>query len=353
MKILFDHQIFAYQEIGGVSRYFCEIMKHIPKEMWYTSVSLSNNVYLKELQVPHKPFLENINFYKKGRVMLELGKIHSSKVIKQGDFDVLHLTHYESYANNKTNKPIVLTYHDKLFHSFEYNKRTIREQKRCFERADAVVAISHNTKKDLIDYFDYPEEKIHVIYHGVANNLSVEKPIFDFDYVLFVGRRGRYKNFENFLYAFAKLDAKDLRLVCTAGDFTREELNLIKQLNLSGRVVHKFASDRDLNALYQNAVFFVFPSKYEGFGMPLLEAMANKCPVLCSNNSAFPEVAGDAAVYFNADDVDSIVYAMEKVYNSQAVRNDLINKGLERVKEFTWEKSAARHLEVYKSLIEC
>ena len=129
-------------------------------------------------------------------------------------------------------------------------------------------------------------------------------------------------------------------------------MQLINQLNLSNRVIHKFASDRDLNSLYQHAVFFVFPSKYEGFGMPLLEAMVNKCPVVCSDNSAFPEVAGDAAVYFNAENVDSMVYAMESVYNSQTVRNNLIAKGLDRIKEFTWEKSANRHLEVYKSVIE-
>ena len=352
MRILYDHQIFSYQNYGGVSRYFCELMKRIPSDLYFTSIKYSNNYYLKEVEsIVYKPFFPNLDWYKKPRMMLELGKIHSLNVIKKNEFDVLHLTHYESYACDKTHQPIVTTYHDKLFSSFAYNARTIREQKKCFNRVDHVIAISKNTKKDLMDLFNYPEEKITVIYHGVNIPCESRKTIVDGTYILYVGARFGYKNFKLFLEAFANLENKDIKLFCAGPLFNNDEMEMINKLKLTGRIMQKRVTDIELEALYQNAILFCFPSLYEGFGMPLLEAMANGCPIACSCASSFPEIAGDAAIYFNAENRDSIVLKLESIISSVELQESLRSKGLERVKQFSWDKCVEKHMELYRSLV--
>lgn len=354
MKVLFDHQIFSYQEYGGVSRYHCEILKRMQRNEYDVSVKYSNNHYLKELgTVSFSPFFPNWHWRRKHRLMLELGKIHSLNVIKQDSFDVLHITHYESYALNKTRKPIVMTYHDKQFSSYQYNARTVREQKKCFERVDAVIAISENTKKDIIELFNYPEDRIRVIYHGIDIVENTYESIIGGDYILFVGMRWvAYKNFRRFLQAFAELKEKDVKLFCAGGGaFSSEELDLIRDLGLDGRVMQKNVSDNELNALYQNALLFCFPSVYEGFGMPLLEAMSNGCPVVCSDTSSFPEVAGNAAVYFDPLKRGDILSAMETVLSSQEVRDNLKRAGFDNARKFSWDESVRKHCDLYRSLI--
>ncbi|MCM1321741.1 MAG: glycosyltransferase family 4 protein [Bacteroides sp.] len=354
MKVLFDHQIFSYQEYGGVSRYFCKLFENLPREMWNISLLLSNNYYLEEnrnLNISYHNFFKKYHFYRKERLMLELGKIYSSKCIRNENYDVLHLSHYESYACSLTRRPIVITYMDALFSSYAFNARTVREQKKCFDRVDSVIAISNSTKRDLLELFDYPAEKVKVIYLGVDDNIKKQEPIISGSYILFVGRRSGYKNFDLFLDAFSRIRDIDLKLVCAGPPFTKEEVIHIEHLGLQKRVIQKLVSDNELNALYQHALFFIFPSKYEGFGLPLLEAMVNKCPVLCSNTSSLPEVAGNAAIYFNPNDLDSIEYAMLQVINSSDLRNNLVSKGEDRIKLFTWEKCAKEHISLYKSLL--
>ena len=359
MKILYDHQIFSYQErIGGVTRYFYEIMKRLPLENWETSVKYSNNPLFKELaeakSYDYKYFFPNINLPRKGRLMLELGKPYSRKIIKKNDYDILHLTHYESYAINDTSKPIVITYHDKLFSSYAYNKRTESEQRKCLEKAAAVVCISENTKKDFLSVFDYPEDKIHVIYHGI-NTLPVGKKLDKKEkYILFVGGRASYKNFDNLARAFSILSKKDpdLYLYCTGKAFSENELELLEQLGIGDKTKAKYVSDFELADLYANAECFVFPSKYEGFGMPLLEAMNQNCPVCCSNAHCFPEIVNDAALLFNPDKPEDIANKINQIINNESLREELIEKGNERKNYFSWEKSVKQHIELYESLIQ-
>lgn len=354
MKVLFDHQIFSYQDYGGVSRYHTELLKRIPREQYDVSVKYSNNYYLKALgTVRFSPFFPNWHWRRKHRLMLELGKPYSVKVIKKGNYDVLHITHYESYALDKTDKPIVLTYHDKQFSTYQYNARTVREQKKCFKRVNSIVAISENTKRDIIELFDFPIDKIKVIYHGIEEVKERYKSIVDGEYVLYVGgRRAGYKNFKRFLQAFANLNEKGLKLFCAGdGAFTMDELDLINKLGLKDLVLQRNVTDQELNALYQNALLFCFPSIYEGFGMPILEAMVNGCPVICSNTSAFPEVAGNAAAYFDPYEVDSLTDTMRKTIVSDVDREDLVRKGYVNAKKFTWEKSTKEHLDLYGSLV--
>jgi len=356
--VLYDHQIFSYQSFGGVSRYFIELLKHIDPLLWDISLLFSNNKYLNEINsnIFYIKLFNNLSFYKKERLILEMGKPYSIYKIINNNYKILHLTHYESYANNFTKNPIVITYHDKLFSSYCFNKRTIREQKKCFKRADKIISISNNTRKDLISLFDIDEKKIEVIYFGINKNIiRTVKRIIDEKYILYVGARKGYKNFFRLLEAFTKIiqnDLSELKLVCTGNPFNKDELNKIKKLGIKqSQISSKFYSETELMNLYQNAELFIFPSIYEGFGFPLLEAMINNCPVLCSNSSCFPEIAKNAAEYFSPLEIDDIYFKLRKVLFSDDIRKKLKINGLKRCEDFSWIKSAQKHVELYNSLI--
>ena len=358
MKILYDHQIFSYQEIGGVSKYFYKMLEYIPREYWTTSVLLSNNLYLENMKndIRYSNFMKGYSFPKKERLMLELGKLYSIPKIKSNDYDILHITHYESYGLKYTKKPAVLTYHDKCFSSYAYNKRTLKQQKECLKYVDAIIAISENTKKDFLSLFDFPENKVSVIYHGVEPQVDVYSVprLIQKKYILYVGGRSGYKNFSMFLEAFNSIIQKishELILVCTGKDFDNNELKQINNLKLNNNILVKRFSDDELINLYRYAELFVFPSKYEGFGIPILEAMSNFCPVACSSTSCFPEIAGNAAVYFDPDDKDSIINAMFEVLLSDSKRKTIIELGKKRSLQFTWKKTAQEHINFYQTCL--
>jgi glycosyltransferase involved in cell wall biosynthesis len=357
MKVLFDHQIFSYQQYGGVSRYFYELLKHLPRDKWSLSIFLSNNEYLKALKkdcnLRYLPFFPDVSFHKKERLMLELGKPYSQLCRMNKDYDILHITHYESFGLNKVHTPIVMTYHDKLFSSYAKNERTVKQQKKCLENVHSVIAISENTKKDFLSIFDFPSENVHVIYHGVNKEISKMNRIHANRYVLYVGARLHYKNFSTFLNAMHNImiEDKDLLLVCTGNPFSLDEMRQFVELGIADRCISGFVSDLELSSLYQHAEAYVFPSKYEGFGMPLLEAMANSCPVICSDAHCFPEIAGNAAAYFDPDSVESITCAIRNVIYSPERSIDLIEKGKKRIELFSWEKCAVEHYNLYQSIL--
>lgn len=359
MKVLFDHQLFSFQRIGGASKYFCELLANMPREMWETTTIWSNNRYVEDLNLfPHKSFMPNRYFRGQGRIMSELNWPHTKKVISQGNYDVYHQTHF--YTNGFKalgNKPMVTTFHDINFSTLVKNDNIVRLQKLSLERADKIITISQNTKKDMLRLFDIDENKISVIYHGVEQvdlkELSTEQNLYDFPYLLYVGTRAPNKNWHRFMQAFSVIAAKykDLKLVCTGKDFSDREKEFINSLGLTGKVVHIQATERQMQILYFNSVAFVFPSLYEGFGMPLLEAMVCKCPVICANSSCFPEIAQNAVEYFEPESVESMIASIQKVLSDNEYRKELGEKGYNHSHNFSWKKSAEEHIAVYQSLI--
>ena len=167
-----------------------------------------------------------------------------------------------------------------------------------------------------------------------------------------MGERKGYKNFLPWLSAVRPLLVKDpaLRIVCTGLPFTEAELELFARWNIQDRLVQISASDAQLASLYRYALCFVFPSHYEGFGIPILEAFSNGCPVCLSNASCFPEVAGDAAVYFNPHDAQSMADALQELITSPFLREDMRLRGLQRSKEFSLERMVQQTCDVYRKL---
>ncbi len=360
VKVFFDHQCF-WERYGGVSRYFTEILKSDYDDSKYElAIKYSNNEYLKELNYSYSNFLPNLNIPKKHYIISAMNKTNSIRKMKYSDCDIVHLTHYDPYLfKYVTNKKIVSTIHDLNFFTipkFFRDKTNLLKkwQVECIEKSNYLITISNNSKKDLMNLFGVPEQKISVIYHGVSPcfKKSYDKRIFPHDYILFVGRRDGYKNFDVVLKAFLELQLKynDIYLICTGNNFTNKELVLFDKFHILDKIKHINATEQELINLYPNALLFVFPSFYEGFGFPLLEAMGCECPVLCSNASCFPEIGKDAVYYFNPNDVSDCYNKMTQLLSDKSLRELLIKKGTLQKQNFSWESSRNKHFELYKKL---
>ena len=348
MKILYDHQIFELQRYGGISRYFQELINH-SEGLFDTEISgvFFNNEYLKSNLKPKRIYFQSIE---------KRNNKDSLKKIKNADYSVLHSTYYDTYYLRKIHKPFVVTIHDmipEIFLRYFYNNvELIRNKRILMEKAAQIIAVSHHTRNDILRiYPEIPAEKITVIHHGqsfaVSESITEKK-----NYILYVGVRRFYKNFVRFIKAVSDILLKyDLHLICTGSPFDEDETALIEKFNIKNRVESKFVSEEELKKLYEEALCFVFPSLYEGFGIPVLEAFSQNCPCLLSSASCFPEIGENAAEYFDPNSIDSMRNAIEKVIHSESLQKDMIAKGKEVLKKYSWRKSAEQHSEVYKSII--
>jgi glycosyltransferase involved in cell wall biosynthesis len=287
-------------------------------------------------------------------------------MLEEQDFDIFHPTYYEPYfLQYLGKKPYVITVYDMIHELFpQYFKsgdQTKVWKKHLIENAGAVIAISENTRQDIIKFTNADPDRIHVIYLGNPFEHGSEQidtcpapPVFENPYLLFVGGRPAYKNFDLFIESVAGMlnDHEGLHVVCAGWlPFSSQEREVFKELKISHSVHHVKINDTMLKNLYRNARAFVFPSLYEGFGLPVLEAFSCQCPVIMSKASSLPEIGDDAAAYFDPDDCESIRSAVERVLMNEKYRQDLIQKGSERLKFFSWEKTAVSTKKVYNGLI--
>ncbi|MDO4931324.1 MAG: glycosyltransferase family 1 protein [Prevotellaceae bacterium] len=386
MKILYDSQGFDMQRHGGVSRCFVELSKHLPSGINAVfSVVETNNVYLNNIGIPISGTLYNrFPLGKDNKVKNVLYKLYyntvywniknwdsnpqlnvleSIKQIKKGDYDIFHPTFFSPYflPYLRKDKPLVLTVHDMIVELFpNYYPPTDSQliwKKILIPKADHIITVSERTKCDLQKLFNVPENKISVIYHGSDQTKYIpsDKGIIDGEYLLYVGDRWLYKNFGRFVKAVAPIlnKHKELSVVCTGSPFNYDEIQLLKEQGVYERFIQMFIkSDQEFLDLYHYAVTFVYPSEYEGFGIPILEAYKADCPVMLNNASCFPEIAGDAAIYFNMNDEESdFEDKFETLYHLNSnERENLLRKQRQRLSLYTWEKSAQQLADVYKKL---
>jgi len=291
-----------------------------------------------------------------------------AKVIR-GESDVIHLPNQDfgRYALFLKN-PFIVTVHDLVRSCFRYAQETISERVllkldiKGIKRASHIIADSQNTRKDLIKYLKISENRITVIYPGVDH--SIFKPynikLLDKRYILYVGSERPRKNLGRLLEAFAKLKTEfpELKLVKvgTPGRSETYRRNMMAKLDSLGItqdvIFVDFISELDLAHYYSSATLLAYPSLYEGFGLPPLEAMACGCPVVTSNSSSLPEVIGEAGIMVNPNDTESLAQAMRQVLTDSKLRDDMIRKGLEQAKRFSWKKTAEQTQEVYNKAAE-
>lgn len=379
MKILFDHQAFDLQCFGGVSNSFAQLIANMPREVEPTIALLENdNVHLNEnfpnVYPPKSLCASNfiINSRFKGQIKLykmyskyfpsltSMGRnrLHSIELLKKGNYDVFHPTFFDDYFLQYLNdKPFVLTIHDMISEIYYSPKSKQAVNKKLLSRlASHIVAVSEKTKNDIIDILGVPESKITVIYHGAPDKGSRSRePLIKKRYILYVGSRDSYKCFIPMMTNLLPvLDRhKDIHIVCSGPDFTRNEISFFRKMNILDRMLHVRGDDELMMNLYTNAICFIFPSCYEGFGMPILEAYKAGCPVLLNNKSCFPEIAQDAAVYFDLNEETSDLSTVLESFLDldDTSKNILLEKQQKRLEFFSWKESARKLSEVYRSVI--
>lgn len=384
MKLLYDHQIFTLQNYGGISRYFCELMDQFTK-----APDISCTLALRYSQNENLQSRPVLNQYWSGKSkifscrmfsvaqqithvnvlnQLRINQLESMQLLKKQDFDLFHPTYYNPYFLKHLGKmPFVLTVHDMIHELYPTNfssRDPIKQwKKQLIEKADSVIAISNNTRNDIIRFTNVDPNRISVIYHGNPfefmeashyGETSPGIPVFEKSYLLFVGNRSGYKNFNFFVTSVAKIlkNYKNLHIYCAGGgSFTAGEMKLLNNLNLLSKVHAVKINDTIMKHLYKNAQAFVFPTLYEGFGLPILEAFSCGCPTVLSNSSSLSEIATDAACYIDPNDAESVVQGIESALSDRHYREDLVRKGYERLKFFSWEKTARETKRVYENLL--
>lgn len=367
MQILFDHQKFTDQNYGGITRYFANLALnlHNLEQDIKIIAPIHSNEYLLDLS--HNIVVGRYTNFSPHRLRNVLSKANthlSQYYERRYNPDIVHETYYSDTRILKSKCKRVLTVYDMIHErfnsSFSSTDNTIALKKKAISRADHIIAISDSTKKDLIEMYNIDEKKITTIHLSwsesiIKANIKNKKPIIDRPYLLYVGARAGYKNFNSLVksLSLSKKLKNNINLISFGGpSFDNEELKMMNDLNFDkNQIIHMKGDDSLLANLYQNAIAFIFPSFYEGFGIPPLEAMANKCPVISSNTSVMPEVIGNAAEYFNPDSVENLMYAIEKVVFSDIRKKELIQLGLDRVKLFSWKKCSNQTLSLYKTLL--
>jgi len=249
-----------------------------------------------------------------------------------------------------------------LFKSTDLNQ-LIKWTKYSVKKAKTIFTISQASKDDIIKEYGIPGYRIAVTYPGTKKVSGIKYKVLGMselkekygikgDYILFVGTLQPRKNVSCLIEAFSKLN-QDIELVIIGkkGWLYEEILEAPKKYKVENKVKFlDFVSDEDLPAFYKNAICFVLPSLYEGFGLPVLEAMKYGCPVVTSNVSSLPEAGGDAALYVDPQNVDDIKNKLELIVNKPELRKELIAKGYKQVKKFSWEKTARETLRTLESI---
>lgn len=373
MKVIYDHQIFS-QEIGGISRYFYNLITEITNLKLSDSkkcVLINKNEYFKGVGFINIRIYKNNIFSKiinkrPFRIFIQIAnELFSLWHLKYSKYDVIHATgdNISYIINNRINKPIVLTIHDlipEIYPDFfpDIDDR-LEKRKEAILAANHFIAISESTKNDLIKFYNIKNENITVIHHGCptltqTNNKKTNIIPKDKKYLLFVGdRNAEYKNFKKLILALSEfLKAEnDLILVCVGSELSRFESLFIKDLGIGDKVLAFRATDEELFSIYKNSSCFIYPSLYEGFGLPLLEAMSAECPIICSNTSCFPEIGQDAVIYFNPLTFNGLIEGLKMILENRIVRENLKLKQAKRVKDFSWKKSAELTIGAYLKAI--
>ncbi len=369
MRIIYDHQAFSLQNTGGITRYFYELIERFGAMEGMEPVTLlgySDTMWpMVEAARPNGRVV-----HWGGRVLAggmptyALNELLLNAVsLASGTFDIYHNTLYRFMPGVHARR-YVATHHDCVQERFpelfpDY-RRIMRAKRRMFRQADLVFCVSESSRNDLEHFYGVERSRCQVVYNGItplvrsgagAKELAdkVRRP-----FLLYVGGRASYKNFGGLLSAFAEAGlAGDYDLfVVGGGALSTGELRLIRENNLEGCVVAFPSARADLLAeAYANASLLVYPSFYEGFGFPPLEAMSVGTPALVAENPATLEVCGDAALFFDPTQPASFVAQLKVALTDETIRAEKIARGAKIVQRYRWDLTAEQVVLGYKSLL--
>lgn len=361
MRVSMDEQIFAIQRYGGISRLFAELAGQFAFE----DIS---NVELTPLNAPiiNRYILENprlasaLKARESRNEWMALAR-YASRIKTHPTSEIVHNTFYlpHGLAPTRGAKRIV-TVHDMIPELMPQTRRRLdllTMKRRYVEQADHVICVSHAAKNDLLRVYGDVQAPISVVHHGVDQRFSPDAPrnhALPEKYLLFVGNRNQYKDANVLFRAFSGLrpENNELHLLCVGGGaFTSDERQLIQLLGIQEVTTQINLPDHEMVSAYAHAEIFVFPSQFEGFGLPALEAMACGVPTVLAAATSLPEVGGDAAQYFKAGDSDDLEQVLSQLLNDPERRSELIAKGLARARHFTWKKTAEETASVYQQTL--
>ena len=357
VQVLLDDQIFLRQQRGGVSRYFAELWREsqhssdcrlVADFRWHTNdharhVGLPGYVGLNARKVPKILQMANRVAQKRWPAEISHHTYYDLRYMQRSRADVKAITVYDMIPE--------------LFPDLFGGGDPHAGKAKCVAAADIVFCISEATARDLQSCYGIDDRRIVVTPLAADRTFTPDAPrplSSPDDYLLFVGNRGGYKDFEVLSEAFSQLSADfpDLWLVAVGGGpFRPEEISRLTKLRIQNRVKHTTASDNELASLYAHAACFVFPSRYEGFGLPTVEAMSCGAPVVLARSSSHIEVGGEAAYFFAPGDAESLRRRLWDLLTDPARRSAAAGASLDQASHFTWAGTAAKTFAAYRTAI--
>lgn len=353
--IYIDHIIFNLQRTGGISVMWYEhlyrLLKEHAFELKFLEYKGGSNIFRSKINVPKQKLIMKSNF------LLSLRRYANPRIRQKKEPFLFHSSYYR-YCKNPQAINIITVYD----FTYEYYSSGLKKKVHCWQKyrairhSDVIICISENTKKDLLKFLpDIDEEKIRVIYIAVSDEYFVLKeqntqglPFEAGSYALFVGSRADYKNFDLAVNALA---GTTMNMVIVGNELTAKELCLLDEklkdrYKWVGRV-----SNQLLNIFYNHAFCFLYPSTYEGFGIPVLEAQKAGCPVIAYNASSIPEIIGKTPLLLEELSEEAVMNCFELLQNKQ-VRAEIVQAGLKNVERFSWDKTYEKVYAVYEEVLK-
>ncbi|MBK7627787.1 MAG: glycosyltransferase family 4 protein [Bacteroidales bacterium] len=359
MKLLLDNIIFSLQRSGGISVYWYELVKRV----------VADNLNCTFIDIPNVKSNSNVHrsslLISKDKLNIENPDFIRLKRYLPIDINIYEptLVHSSYYRYSKSKLAInVTTVHDFIYEKYSRGlaKQVHHYQKKiAIERSSGIICVSENTKNDLLNTFPKTDQsKIKVIYNGVSElfrPVNVSTPLLgnfcnlnNKKYLLFIGSRASYKNFDVAVKTLVHFS--DFEFVIVSGGFlSKKEISFLNHLIPDRYHYFNGLSEEELNLIYNHAFCLIYSSSYEGFGIPIIEAMKAGCPVISTNKSSIPEIAGDAALLVDRISAEDFAEKIIELEN-QKVRNALINKGLIQTQKYSWDKCYTDVIQFYKEV---
>lgn len=356
MKIGIDGNEANIIERVGVNIYTYELLKYFSK---ISSKKHQFIIYLKNKPLPDLPNEKKYFQYKVIPGCFLWSRTSLPIYLLFNKPDILFCPAH--YSPMFSTIPTVVTIHDLSYEFYpnEFKKKDLYTLKnwtrKSINSSSHIIAVSKNTKKDIVSLYNVPEEKITVIYNGFTKSDIPQSNKYAIDlkypFILYVGTIQPRKNIERLIRSFSIFNKKhkDIHLVIAGkkGWLYDDIFASAIRYNIENKILFLgYVDDNTKIWLYKNAKLFILPSLYEGFGIPLLEAMSHKCPTITSNSSSLPEICGNACLYFNPTSALDISKTIEKLISNEDLRKKLIEKGSKKIKEFSWEKCAKQTIKV-------
>ena len=372
MRVLYDHHMFALQKVGGISRIFIELSRRLSQRRecdvyWHRGYHIDDyDVSGFRPRLARYWSIDRLPAWIERRWPRERVNQQAFRWFAQtipGGVDVYHPSYFDpSLLPLVRSRRMAVTVYDmileRLMADLERFRPSLEGKRAIVERADLIFVISESTRRDAIELLGVDHRKT-VLAYPASDMANVPAGLLPAElrgkpYLLHVGPRSKYKNFTVIQEAFARSERlrRELHVVCLGGpEFQEPEHRFFAEHGLADRFIRVTGDDSVLKALYQHAVAFVCPSRYEGFGIPALEALETGCPVICCPVTSIPEVVGDAALFFDPDRPDELVAQTEKLLDDTALRHDLVTRGKARAQRFSWDQTAEATLAGYRAIL--